>query len=100
MLVRAMTLLVFKIFIAGLTTRNKDLIASFREACANKLGEGYQIQVVDILKSPIVADEKKILATPTIIREAPFPERRIIGDFRESSQSQQALRFLTEDVFK
>ena len=93
-----MTMFVFKIFVAGLSPRNKDLIASFRETCSTRLGEKYQIQVIDILKDPAKADEKKILATPTIIREKPMPEKRIIGDFRENSQSQQALNFLTEDI--
>ena len=53
---------------------------------------------MDILEHPSEADRKKILATPTIIRERPFPEKRIIGDFRENSKSVQALDFLIEDL--
>ena len=92
-----MTRILFKIYVAGLSTRNKDLIATFREVCSGRLDEQYQVQIIDILKNPAEAESKKILATPTIIREKPYPEKRIIGDFRETSKSQQALDFLIED---
>ena len=93
-----MTRILFKIYVAGLSSRNKDLIASFREVCSVKLGQQHQVQVIDILKNSAEADARKILATATIIREKPLPEKRIIGDFRENSKSQQALDFLTDDL--
>ena len=94
-----MTKLVFKIYIAGLNTRNKESVASFRKACATALPAGsYQIDVVDIVRYPGEAEANKILATPTIAREKPTPQRRTIGDFIENSRATMALNFLIEDV--
>jgi len=89
----------FKIFIAGLNSRNRELISNFREVCAtNLVSHQHQIEVIDILKNMEATEAKKILATPTIIREKPLPEKRIIGDFRENSKAIKALNFLIEDL--
>lgn len=94
-----MSKLVFKIYIAGMGNRNKGCIASFRKACASALPSGsYQIDVVDIVSQPAEAEANKILATPTITREKPVPQRRTIGDFMEDSKAVLAFHFLTEDV--
>ena len=94
-----MSKLLFKIYVAGLNTRNKELIASFQKACATTLTSGnYQIEVVDIIKHPGEAEAKKILATPTISREIPAPQKRTIGDFIENNRAIMALNFLTEDL--
>ena len=94
-----MSKLFFTIYIAGMGTRNKACIASFRKACATALPDGcYQIDVIDIVRNPAAAEVNKILATPTIIREKPVPQRRTIGDFIENSKAEMALNFLTEDV--
>jgi circadian clock protein KaiB len=93
-----MSKIFFKIFVTGLNSRNKELIATFRQVCDQKLvKQQYQIEVVDILKDHNDAEKNKILATPTIIRQKPLPERRIIGNFKENNKAVKALNFLTED---
>src|SRR6478672_378141 len=95
-----MSKIVFKIYIAGNNARNRELISSYKEVCATKLTQNqFQIEVVDILKHPTEAEKNKILATPTIIRCKPQPEKRTIGDFRENSKAVMALNFLTEDLY-
>ena len=39
--------------------------------------------IIDVLERPQLAEEDKILATPTLIRESPTPPRRIIGDLSD-----------------
>ena len=43
------------------------------------LGE-YEIEVVDVLQHPQLAEEGRILATPTVVRQLPEPVKYIIGD--------------------
>lgn len=94
-----MTRIILKIYVADLRGRNAELIATFRQVCQDRLNEKqYQLLVIDILKNTAEAEQKKILACPTIIREKPLPEKRIIGDFRETDKSLMALDFLIEDI--
>ena len=43
----------------------------------------FDLRVVDVLKSPEVAEARKILATPTLERSLPLPSRRFIGDLSD-----------------
>ncbi|MBE7172898.1 MAG: circadian clock protein KaiB [Williamsia sp.] len=89
-----MSKVVFTIYVAGSERKNMALLQNFREACSKFLSQSYFIQIIDIVKLPVVAEQKQILAVPTIIRERPAPERRIIGDVRQFANARKALEFL------
>jgi circadian clock protein KaiB len=40
----------------------------------------YSIEIIDLLKSPQLAEGDQILAVPTLVRKFPEPIRKIIGD--------------------
>ena len=69
----------FTLYIAGNSTRSQRAVANLRQAC-EKSGASYDLAIVDILESPEEAEEAKILAIPTLVKESPPPVRRIIGD--------------------
>jgi len=46
----------------------------------------YELKVIDVLKNPRLAEEDKILATPTLTKALPLPIRRIIGDLSDKEK--------------
>lgn len=46
----------------------------------------YGIEVVDIVENPEHAEDAKILATPTVVRELPPPIRRVVGELLDRDQ--------------
>lgn len=46
----------------------------------------FKIEVIDILEHPELAENEKILATPTVIKELPPPMRRVIGDLSNAEK--------------
>jgi circadian clock protein KaiB len=54
-----------------------------RGSLTRHLGEGYTLEVVDVLEDSGAAVEEQILATPTLIRKEPLPERKLVGDFSD-----------------
>lgn len=40
--------------------------------------------VIDVLQNPEKAEEDRIMATPTLLKESPPPVRRILGDLSDS----------------
>lgn len=42
--------------------------------------EGAALEVVDVLQDPQRAEDARILATPTLVREWPLPVRILVGD--------------------
>lgn len=78
---------VFKLFIAGHTSRSQNAVAALRKLCKEHLsGTTYELTIVDVLEQPYLAEEAKILATPTVIKIAPLPMRRIVGDLRQINE--------------
>ncbi len=69
-----------KLYIAGRTIRSENAINNLERLFSRAVNLDYELQVVDILQWPDKAEEANILATPTLIREAPLPVRRLIGD--------------------
>ena len=74
---------VLKLYVTGRTPRTERAIANLRRICDQELGGEYEPAVIDILEHPQLAEDEKILATPTLIKELPLPLRRIIGDLSD-----------------
>ena len=75
-----------KLFITGHTLRSSRAIANLRRICEEELGTEYELVIIDVQEQPQLAEEDKILATPTLIKVLPLPVRRIIGDLSDTKQ--------------
>ncbi len=75
-----------KLYITGHSARSESAIANLRRICQDVLKGHCEMVVIDILENPTVAEEEKILATPTLIKQFPPPTRRIIGDLSNSEK--------------
>ena len=66
---------------------------------ATKRGIGvYALKVIDVLKNPQLAEEDKILATPTLSKILPPPVRRIIGDLSARERELIGLDLLYDEL--
>ena len=83
-----------KLFITGQTINSGHAVANLRRILEKELGTEYELIIIDVLELPQVAEEEKILATPTLIREFPPPVRRIIGDLSDTKQVLLGLELL------
>jgi circadian clock protein KaiB len=75
-----------KLFITGETSRSARAITNLRRICEEELGAEYELKIIDVLERPQLAEDERILATPTLIKEFPPPVRRIIGDLSDTKQ--------------
>lgn len=58
----------------------------------------YALKVIDVLKNPQLAEEDKILATPTLSKVLPPPVRKIIGDLSDREKVLVGLDLLYEEI--
>ena len=72
-----------RLYITGRTAQSQRAIANLREICDSELSGVYEIEVIDILEHPALAENEKILATPTLVKRLPEPVRKIIGDLSD-----------------
>lgn len=78
-----MTPYLLKLYVVGQTARSQRAVANLRQVCEQLLRDQYELLIVDILEHPEAAEADRILATPTLIKARPLPQRRIIGDLSD-----------------
>jgi circadian clock protein KaiB len=69
-----------KLFVCGMTPASELAITN---VCRIFEGAGrprFDLQIIDVLERPDIAEREKIIATPTLIKEQPLPREIIIGD--------------------
>ncbi|MCG6551550.1 MAG: circadian clock protein KaiB [Candidatus Magnetominusculus sp. LBB02] len=75
-----------KLYITGKTPKSERAIANLQNICTHELQSQYEMVVIDILERPQLAEDEKILATPTLIKVLPLPIRRVIGDLSDTDK--------------
>lgn len=75
-----------RLFIAGTTSRSQTTVAQLRRVCERHLDRPYELEIIDIVQRPDLAEDDRIMATPTLIRRTPAPLRRVIGDISDTSR--------------
>jgi circadian clock protein KaiB len=75
-----------KLYVAGSTPRAQLAIENLKRMCENDLSGRYELEIIDVLEHPEKAEQDKILATPTLIKQLPPPLRRVIGDLSDSEK--------------
>ena len=76
-----MTILL-KLYVTGTTSRASEAIRKTSEIVERFLDD-CELEVIDILSRPDLAEQDRIIATPTIVRVAPPPTRKVIGDISD-----------------
>jgi circadian clock protein KaiB len=72
-----------RLYITGRTSLSQHAITNLRQICEAELKGRYEVEVVDVLEHPCLAENEKILATPTLVKQLPEPVRKIIGDLSD-----------------
>lgn len=75
-----------RLYVTGETPRAAVAIANLRRICDEELQGEYELEIIDVLVDPQLAEDEKILATPTLIKNLPLPLRRVIGDLSDTDK--------------
>jgi circadian clock protein KaiB len=86
----------FELFIAGDAPNSARALSNLRTLCELRVPNRYTIAVVDVFQDPNRALQEKIFLTPTLLRIAPGPERRIVGTLSHADEVADALGLASE----
>ena len=89
---------ILKLYVAGNTPNSMRALNTLREILESEFKGVYALKVIDVLKSPQLAEEDKILATPTLAKILPPPVRRIIGDLSDREKVLIGFYLLYDDL--
>jgi circadian clock protein KaiB len=75
-----------RLYVAGQTPKSLTAFANLKRICEEHLAGRYQIEVIDLMKHPELAQTDQIIALPTLVRKLPEPIKRIVGDLSNSER--------------
>ena len=85
----------FRLYVAGDTANSAQALANLAALCRTHLPHRHEIEVVDVFREPKRALTDGILMTPTLVKLAPSPGRRIVGTLSQTQPVLQALGLAT-----
>ena len=77
---------ILTLYVTGTSPRSAVAIDNLNRICAEELDGRYELEIVDVQQDPQRAEDEKILATPTLIKQLPPPLRRVIGDLSDKEK--------------
>jgi len=86
----------FRLYVAGDGMNSLQAVANLATLCRIHLPDRHEIEIVDVFRHPARAMAEGIFMTPTLIKFAPEPSRRIIGTLSQTQVLLDALGLGTE----
>jgi circadian clock protein KaiB len=86
-----------RLYITGRTSHSLRAIENLRQICETELSGAYEVEVIDVLENPRLAENEKIMATPTLVKRLPEPVRKIIGDLSDREKVLLGLDLFGDD---
>lgn len=80
-----------RLYVRGRSKLTEPAIENIRAICDNRLSGDHFLEVIDIEEQPEHAADGQIIALPTLVRLAPGPVRRVIGDLADEQRVLVAL---------
>jgi circadian clock protein KaiB len=88
-----------RLYVNGKTSLKSILtLQNISELCEKHLAGRYELEVIDLVDDFALAREDRVLALPTLVRRAPLPVRKIIGDLSNTDQVITALGLPATDA--
>ena len=72
-----------KLYVIGQTPSSVKATVNLRTLLEDQFKGQYTLEVIDLIENPRLAEEDKILATPTAVRYLPEPINKMIGNFSD-----------------
>lgn len=75
-----------RLYVAGKTVKSVNALKNLQRYCEEHLNGQYEIEVIDLLVNPQLAEGDQIFAVPTLVKKVPEPVRKIIGDLSDEEK--------------
>jgi circadian clock protein KaiB len=82
-----------KLYVSGKGHLSRTAKANLEHMCRQHIKHEYRIVVIDLQENPALAREHGIVAVPMVVREAPVPIRKVVGDLSDAPRALFALQF-------
>ncbi|GAB4017197.1 circadian clock KaiB family protein [Spirosoma koreense] len=74
------------LFTTGASIHSVRAITNIKRICETYLPGQYSLEIIDVYQQKSLAESAQLIALPLLIKKAPWPERRFIGDLSDTDK--------------
>ena len=75
----------FTLYVNGASISSIHAIEAARRVCTQNLAGRADLEIIDVRQQPALSRRDQVVAAPTLIRQAPGPPRRVVGELSDSA---------------
>jgi circadian clock protein KaiB len=83
--------LILKLYVSGMSLKSLEAIQNIKQLCDEHLNDVFELEIIDIYKSPDIASKQGIVFSPSLVKQLPLPKKTLIGTFKDSDKVIKAL---------
>lgn len=80
-----------RLFITGATPNSTRAINNTKAFCEKYLKNRYELEIIDVYQQPLTAKAEQIIALPLLLKIAPLPVKRLIGNMSDTIKIKRGL---------
>ncbi|RYZ46891.1 MAG: circadian clock protein KaiB [Sphingobacteriales bacterium] len=77
---------VLRLFITGASPNSARAISNLTRICETHLQGKYSLEIIDVHQQYDIAKQAQIVALPLLIKSAPLPLKRLVGDMSDTEK--------------
>ena len=81
-----------RLYVAGNAPNSVLAILHAKAICDTHFAAMFEMEIVDLLTAPLRALSDGVIVTPTLVKLAPLPVQRVIGNLSDTDQVLMVLR--------
>lgn len=81
----------FRLYVSAVSPRSSRAVVNARKFFETHFAGSHVLEVLDIADNVETARADQVIASPTLIRMAPLPRRRFVGDMSDTESLRLAL---------
>lgn len=86
------TSVILRLYVSGHSVATAQTLKTLHHLLPQCLSSPYVLKVVDVTRQPDLAETDQVSATPTLVRVAPLPRRRLVGQLDDWGKLQWLLQ--------
>lgn len=72
------------LYITGVNPQSVIAVDNIKQICEKYLKGRYELEIIDVYQQPGLAADVQIIVAPTLIKTAPLPQKKLIGDMSDT----------------
>lgn len=80
-----------RLYVAGTSPRSELAKANVRQCCKTHFAGRYELEIIDLVQQPELAQRDQVLALPLLVRSTPTSRQYLVGTLSDAAQLLESL---------